>query len=75
MRHHMREAVTSRMTADVPLGAFLSGGVDSSTVVAMMAQASAAPVTTCSIGFDVAALDETAYADRIAAQFGTRHHR
>lgn len=75
LRHHMREAVTSRMTADVPLGAFLSGGVDSSTVVAMMAQASAAPVTTCSIGFDVAALDETAYADRIAAQFGTRHHR
>lgn len=75
LRHHMREAVTSRMTADVPLGAFLSGGVDSSTVVAMMAQASAAPVTTCSIGFDVAVLDETAYADRIAAQFGTRHHR
>ena len=75
LHHHLRQAVTSRMAADVPLGAFLSGGVDSSTVVAMMADASAAPVKTCSIGFDVAALDETAYADRIAAQFRTEHHR
>jgi asparagine synthase (glutamine-hydrolysing) len=73
--HHLHEAVTSRMTADVPLGAFLSGGVDSSTVVAMMAGVSAEPVKTCSIGFDVAALDETAYADRIAAQFHTEHYR
>jgi len=73
--HRLHEAVTSRMTADVPLGAFLSGGVDSSTVVAMMAGASADPVKTCSIGFDVAALDETAYADRIAAQFHTEHYR
>jgi asparagine synthase (glutamine-hydrolysing) len=63
------------MTADVPLGAFLSGGVDSSTVVAMMARASSDRVKTCSIGFDVAALDETAYADRIAAQFHTEHYR
>jgi asparagine synthase (glutamine-hydrolysing) len=73
--HLLHQAVTSRMTADVPLGAFLSGGVDSSTVVAMMAGASADPVKTCSIGFDVAALDETAYADRIAAQFHTEHYR
>ncbi|AXU19991.1 asparagine synthetase B [Novosphingobium sp. THN1] len=71
--HHMREAVTSRMLADVPLGAFLSGGVDSSSVVALMAEASTAPVKTCSIGFDVAALDETAYADRIAAHYRTQH--
>ena len=71
----LHQAVTSRMTADVPLGAFLSGGVDSSTVVALMAEASADPVKTCSIGFDVAALDETAYADRIAAQFHTEHYR
>jgi asparagine synthase (glutamine-hydrolysing) len=71
----LHQAVTSRMTADVPLGAFLSGGVDSSAVVAMMAGASATPVTTCSIGFDVAALDETAYADRIAAQYHTEHYR
>lgn len=71
--HLMREAVESRMVADVPLGAFLSGGVDSSSVVALMAEASREPVNTCSIGFDVAALDETSYARRIAAQFGTNH--
>ncbi|WP_353229200.1 XrtA/PEP-CTERM system amidotransferase [Novosphingobium sp.] len=75
LHHHLQQAVTSRMAADVPLGAFLSGGVDSSTVVAMMAGASSDPVKTCSIGFDVAALDETAYADRIAAQFHTEHYR
>ena len=71
--HLMREAVTSRMVADVPLGAFLSGGVDSSSVVALMAEASSNPVKTCSIGFDVAALDESAYARRIAEQFHTDH--
>lgn len=71
--HLMREAVTSRMVADVPLGAFLSGGVDSSSVVALMAEASRSPVQTCSIGFDVAGLDETAYASKIARQFGTDH--
>lgn len=71
--HHMREAVTSRMVADVPLGAFLSGGVDSSSVVALMAESSGNPVNTCSIGFDVAALDETGYAERVARRFGTDH--
>ncbi|MEO0062626.1 MAG: Asparagine synthetase 1 [Pseudomonadota bacterium] len=71
--HHLREAVTSRMVADVPLGAFLSGGVDSSSVVALMAEASRDPVRTCSIGFDVAAVDETAYASQIARLFGTSH--
>ncbi len=71
--HHLREAVTSRMVSDVPLGAFLSGGVDSSSVVAMMAEASASPVRTCSIGFDVAAVDETSYAAQVAALFGTDH--
>ena len=72
--HLMREAVTSRMVADVPLGAFLSGGVDSSSVVALMAEASAAPVATCSIGFDVAALDESAHARQVAQLFATEHH-
>lgn len=72
--HHLREAVTSRMLADVPLGAFLSGGVDSSSVVALMAEASRDPVKTCSIGFDVAALDETSYADKVARLYGTEHH-
>jgi asparagine synthase (glutamine-hydrolysing) len=69
----MRQAVRSRMVADVPLGAFLSGGVDSSSVVALMAEASNQAVKTCTIGFDVAALDETAYADRIARRFATDH--
>ena len=71
--HLMRQAVTSRMVADVPLGAFLSGGVDSSSVVALMAEASSQPVRTCSIGFDVAALDESNYAEQVARRFGTDH--
>jgi asparagine synthase (glutamine-hydrolysing) len=71
--HHLREAVTSRMIADVPLGAFLSGGLDSSTVVALMAEASRNPVRTCSIGFDVEALDETTHAAEVARLFGTDH--
>jgi asparagine synthase (glutamine-hydrolysing) len=69
----LRDAVRSRMVADVPLGAFLSGGVDSSTVVALMAEASSQPVKTCTIGFDVPALDETDYAERIARRFATDH--
>jgi asparagine synthase (glutamine-hydrolysing) len=72
--HLLRDAVASRMVADVPLGAFLSGGVDSSSVVALMAESSASPVKTCSIGFDVAALDESDYARQVAARFGTEHH-
>ncbi|MCP5396426.1 MAG: amidotransferase 1, exosortase A system-associated [Sphingomonadaceae bacterium] len=72
--HLMREAVSSRMVSDVPLGAFLSGGVDSSSVVALMAEASREPVRTCSIGFDVASLDETSYAQQVADLFHTDHH-
>jgi len=72
--HLMRQAVTSRMVSDVPLGAFLSGGVDSSAVVALMAEASREPVKTCSIGFDVAAADESTYAEQIARKFAC-HHR
>ena len=71
--HLMRDAVSSRMVADVPLGAFLSGGVDSSSVVALMAETSTQPVKTCSIGFDVAALDESAYATQVAQRYGTDH--
>ncbi|MFO1256458.1 MAG: XrtA/PEP-CTERM system amidotransferase [Sphingomonadaceae bacterium] len=71
--HLMRQAVTSRMVADVPLGAFLSGGVDSSSVVALMAETSREPVKTCSIGFDVAAADESSYARQIADRFATDH--
>ena len=71
--HLLRKAVSSRMVADVPLGAFLSGGVDSSSVVALMAEASSEPVRTCSIGFDVAALDETSHAEKVAKLFVTDH--
>ena len=71
--HLLRQAVTSRMVADVPLGAFLSGGVDSSAVVALMAEASGSPVKTCSIGFDVGGLDETSFAQTIATKFATDH--
>lgn len=69
----MKQAVASRMVADVPLGAFLSGGVDSSSVVALMAEISRQPVKSCSIGFDVGALDESEYADVIARRFLTDH--
>ncbi len=70
---HIRQGVRSRMVADVPLGAFLSGGVDSSAVVAMMAEASGQAVETCSIGFDEAGHDETRYAKIVADRFATNH--
>ena len=69
----LRDAVTSRMVADVPFGAFLSGGVDSSAVVALMAEASRGAVRTCTIGFDEKSLDERAYAGEIARRFATTH--
>lgn len=70
---HLRTAVRSRMIADVPLGAFLSGGVDSSAVVALMAEASRNAVKTCTIGFDEAGYDETAHAALVAERFRTEH--
>ena len=69
----LREAVDIRMLAEVPLGAFLSGGVDSSAVVAMMAQLQDDPVNTCAIGFDVKRFDETDYARRVAERYHTNH--
>lgn len=78
LSHQLREllddAVRIRMISDVPLGAFLSGGVDSSAVVASMAKQSSQPVTTCAIGFDSKKFDEVQYASQIARQFGTEHH-
>jgi len=67
------ESVRLRLIAEVPLGAFLSGGVDSSAVVTAMAGASSEPVNTCSIAFADPAFDESAYALQVAERYRTRH--
>ena len=69
----MSEAVRIHLVSDVPLGAFLSGGVDSSSVVSMMAQHSTTPVNTCSIGFNVPDFDEARYAELVARHLKTNH--
>lgn len=68
------DAVRIRMISDVPLGAFLSGGVDSSAIVGLMAGQTLQPVTTCSIGFDDERYDEVDFAAKVARQFQTDHH-
>jgi len=70
----LKEAVEIRMEAEVPLGAFLSGGVDSGAIVAMMSQLQSTPVNTCSIGFDVPEFNETDFAKLVADKYATNHH-
>ncbi len=74
LRRVFDESVRIRMIADVPLGAFLSGGIDSSSVVASMALQSSEPVQTFSIGFEESRFNELEYARMVAAKYRTEHH-
>lgn len=69
----LNEAVRIRLLSDVPLGAFLSGGVDSSAITALMAGLQDSPVNTCAIGFNESAYDESEYANQIANRYQTQH--
>ena len=70
----LRDAVRAHLVSDVPLGAFLSGGIDSSVIVALMAEATSGPVKTFSIGFDDPEHDELGKARLVAERYGTDHH-
>ncbi len=74
LHNALRDAVRSHLVSDVPLGAFLSGGVDSSTVVALMSEITAEPIKTFSIGFADKQHDERSYARLVAERFHTEHH-
>jgi len=74
LEYVLREAVALQTVADVPLGAFLSGGVDSSTIVALMQAQSSRPVKTFTVGFDENGFDESPHALAVAQHLGTEHH-
>ena len=73
LEHALREAVALQLVADVPVGAFLSGGIDSSTIVALMQAQSSRPVKSFTVGFDEAGFDEAPYAKEVARHLGTDH--
>ena len=74
IRSLLRESVALRLVSDVPVGVFLSGGMDSSAIVALASQLSARPVHTFTVTFDEAGYDEAKYAREVAASFGAEHH-
>jgi asparagine synthase (glutamine-hydrolysing) len=74
LRHQLCEATRMRLMSEVPLGAFLSGGIDSSSIVGTMAKIMKRPVTTCSIGFEEQEYNEANYARKVAEHFRTDHH-
>jgi asparagine synthase (glutamine-hydrolysing) len=74
VKNALQDAVASHLVSDVPVGAFLSGGLDSSTIVALASQMASEPLRTCSIAFESAAHDESPYARAVAQAFGTRHY-
>ncbi len=74
LRQHLRQAVQLRLISDVPLGVHLSGGIDSSIVTALMAEAGSVPVKTFSVGFEEAAFSELGYARAVAERYATDHH-
>lgn len=74
IHQHIRRSIEERMIGDVPVGALLSGGVDSSIVVGLMSRLSKEPVQTFAVGFDTPGFSELPYARQVADHFGTRHH-
>ena len=74
LRDRFDAAVKRRLISDVPLGAFLSGGIDSASVVAAMAHVSNAPIETFTIGFEDPAFDERHFANLVSERYGTKHH-
>lgn len=75
VREILNDSIKLRLQSDVPLGSFLSGGIDSSIITALAQEQSTKPIRTFSIGFPVADFDETSYAAQVASHLGTEHQR